>query len=203
MTEQATETAPEEESYDDDLEMEDLDDFLKEEKLQMHVLLAHENPYRSRVGQAESLHWSCKLINNNRQWITIYFSKGLEIRVWNEPPQGLIAEGLPHHVPKEKIGKRYDGPMPPFENERDKETFERCSSPEAPYLKEVMLCIAIDLKNIELAGSFERWATAMKSSPDSILAKGSFETILKQRSQMQQLLGEEVYHRLLYEIELK
>jgi hypothetical protein len=182
---------------------ETLDDFLKEEKLQLHVLIAHENPYRPRQSQDRVLNWSCKLTNAKGQWIVVYFSKGIGIRVWKEPPQGILSEGTPHHIPKDKIGKPYDGPMPPFENEKDKETFERCSVPEAPTLKEVTRCLAIDLKNVEIAGGFEKWAIAMESTPDSITARSAFDTIVKQRGEMMQLLGEEAYHKYLYEIELK
>lgn len=194
MTDNETEITP---------ELENLDDFLKETKLQMHVLLAHENPYRAKIGQEGSLHYSCKLINDKNEAIVIYFSKGLGIRLWKEPTEGLLSEGVPHHVPQGKVGQLYDGPQPPFENERDKEIWARCSAPQLPYLKEVFLCLANDIRNVELTGSFERWAKLMQTTPDSRIARDTFDLILRQRADLRRLLGEEAYHRLLYETELK
>jgi len=180
-------------------EMEDLTDFLNQENIRMNVLLAHENPYRpGDTGPA--LHWSCQIINNENEWIVVYFSKGLGLRLWKEPPQGLA--GLPLHVPKDKIGKRYDGPLPPFEDDKDRETFEYCSVAEPPNLKEVMLCLAVDMRNLEQAGTFEKWAQLMKME-DSPMLRQTFNILANQRRSLQQLFGEGEYHRFLYETDLK
>ncbi len=186
---------------DDGPEMEDIVDFINETGISMHVLLAHENPYRAKTQQDGAVHWSCKLINAENRHIIVYFSKGAGIRRWCQPPQPGLNETIPVHVPHGKINEPYDGPMPPFENEQDKRIFRLCSQVEPPFLIEVLDVLAKDIWLIEQAGTFDRWATALKVSPDSRSARGAFDIVCQQRVELRALLGEESFHKLLHEIE--
>jgi len=181
-------------------EMEDIDDFINENEITMHVLLAHENPYRNR-GNQQGINWSCKIINSDNKYIVIYFSKGAAIRQWCQSPEIGFGDTIPLHIPHHKINKRYDGPLPPFENERDKRTFQFCSQVEPPFLAEVLEVLARDICLVEQAGSFERWAEALKTSSDSRAAKTAFDIICQQRIELTALLGEGACHKLLYEID--
>lgn len=188
---------------DDGPAMEDIVDFITDNKLEMHILLAHENPYRPKEFQQGSVHWSCKLLNREGQFIVIYFSKGAQVRRWCKPPETNLAETIPVHVPHDKVGTPYDGPMPPFDDddEQGKRTYVLCSHPEPPYLIEVLDILAKDIWLVERAGGFNNWANIIKSDVDSINARRAFESVCQQRAEVQALLGEEPYHKLLYEIE--
>lgn len=201
MINATTETKPEIE--DDGPEMEDIVDFINDNKLQMYVLLAHENPYRPKEVQQGLTHWSCKLLNREGQFIVIYFSKGTQVRRWRNPPQTGLTETIPVHVPHDKVGTPYDGPIPPFDDgdEQNKRTYMLCSQPEPPYLIEVLDVLAKDIWLVEQAGGFNRWANIVNSSVDSISTRRAFEVICQQRAEVQALLGEEPYHKLLYEID--
>ncbi len=181
-------------------EMEDIVDFINENEVTMHVLLAHENPYRSKGQQAGAVHWSCKLISNN-QFVIIYFSKGINIRRWCSPPQTGVADTIPLHVPHDKINGQYDGPTPPFKNDYDRRTYNLCSQVEPPFLIEVLDVLAKDIWLVEQAGTFEKWAQALGTNSDSRAARGAFDIVCQQRSELSALLGQESYHRLLYEID--
>lgn len=186
---------------DDDPEMENIVDFINDNKLEMHILLAHENPYRPKEVQQGSIHWSCKLLNREGQFIIIYFSKGAQVRRWCNPPQTGLAETIPVHVPHDKVGTVYDGPMPPFDDDdQGKRTYILCSQAEPPYLIEVLDILAKDIWLVEQTGGFNKWANVVNSSADSISTRRAFEIICQQRAEVQALLGEEPYHKLLYEI---
>lgn len=178
-------------------DLKDIVDFIEETGLTMHVLLAHTNPYRNKDGQQGLVHWSCKLSNAEDRYIIIYFSKGIGIRRWCQPPEKA---GIPVHVPHDKIDEMYDGPMPPFESEQDRNTFNHCSRIEPPYLVEVLDILAKDTCLVEQTQSFNNWAQALKLNPDSMLARSAFEIICQQRLELRALLGAESYHKLLYEI---
>lgn len=182
-------------------EMEGIVDFISENKITMHVLLAHENPYRSKRDQQGVINWSCKIINFDNNYIIIYFSKGAAIRRWCQPPEIGLGDTIPLHVPHDKINEPYDGPLPPFENEQDKRTFQFCSQVEPPFLIEVLDVLAKDVWLVEQAGSFERWAEALKVSSDSRAARAAFDIVCQQRIELAALLGDDAYHKLLYEIE--
>lgn len=189
---------------DDGPEMEDIVDFINENKVTMHVLLAHENPYRAKEQQQGAVHWSCKLINSEDRFIVVYFSKGMSIRRWCKPPQTGLAETIPLHVPHDKINQVYDGPTPPWDDDtsdQDKRTYNQCSQVEPPFLIEVLDVLAKDIWLVEQAGTFERWANVLKVSPDSRSARGAFDIVCQQRMELQALLGDDAYHKLLYEIE--
>lgn len=197
VTEQEVKTP---ELVDDDVpEMEDIVDFIDENEITMHVLLAHENPYRAKEQQAGVIHWSCKLVRDN-QFVIIYFSKGADIRRWCLPPQ-TGADTIPLHVPHDKINGPYDGPMPPFENDYDQRIYNVCSQVEPPFLIEVLDILAKDTWLVEQAGTFERWAQILEVSSDSRAARRTFDIVCQQRSELSALLGQESYHRLLYEID--
>lgn len=181
-------------------EMEDIVDFVTENEISMHVLLAHQNPYRSKEQQKGLVHWSCQIFNDKKQYIIIYFSKGAGIRRWSQPQTG-IGDTIPLHVPHDKIGKSYDGPMPPFENDQDKKTFNLCSQVEPPFLIEVLDILARDIWIVEQTGSFDNWAKTMKTSSDSRSARTAFDIVCSQRVELSTLLGEHEFHRLLYEID--
>lgn len=189
------------EIVDDAPEMEDIVDFIDENKLSMHGLLIHENPYRSKDQQQGAVHWSCKLINAKNQFIIVYFSKGAAIRRWCQPPETGLGVTIPLHVPHDKINASYDGPMPPFENKEDEKKFNLCSQVEPPFLIEVLDILAKDIWLVEQTGHFETWARSLKVSPDSRNARGVFDIVCQQRLELQALLQEEAYHRLLYEID--
>lgn len=178
-------------------EMEDVSDFINQTEITMHVLLIHENPCRSQDSQQGMVHWSCKIVNEDR-FIVIYFSKGAEIRSWCQPPQ--IGDTIPLHVPRNRIHKPYDGPRPPFETSQEERTFVLCSQPEIPSLNEVLTVLARDICLVEQTGSFDTWAQAMNFQ-DNRTARGIFNIICQQRPDMIALLGEGAYHRLLYEID--
>jgi hypothetical protein len=183
---------------------ETIDDFIKTSGLECYVLPAHENPHRMAADQNSAYHYSCKLVNRDEQWFVVYFSKGPGIRLWKQAPEMFEAGGKPIHVPKEKVGTQYDGPMPPWtedSTDRDKEIFQTCSIPEAPHLPEILTCLANDCATIEQMGSFEAWCRKVKASPDSRFAKKTWDDVCLQRQQLQTLIGPEQYHRLLYEIE--
>lgn len=183
----------------DELEMENTDDFIKQTRLTMHVLLIHENPLRNKATQQEMIHWSCKIINAEKKYSVIYFSKGKNVRQWCYPPQ--TGHSLPIHVPHNKIGQTYDGPFPPFENDQDKKIYKLCSQVEPPYLTEVLDVLARDICLVEQTGDFERWTQAVKTTPDSLTARTVYEIIVQQRLELIALLEEEAFHRLLYEID--
>lgn len=185
-------------------EMEDIVDFINNNKLSMHVLLAHENPYKSKQQQGGAVHWSCKLINAAKQHIIVFFSKGALIRRWCQSPNTGLGDTIPVHVPHDKVNKPYDGPMPPWDDEtsdQDKRTFEFCSQIEPPFLIEVLDVLAKDVWLIEQAGVFDNWCSLLKFSQDSRSAKSAFDVVLQQRLELQALLGEDAYHQLLYEID--
>jgi len=194
-----TETNVAEITENDALEMEDISDFIIEHEITMHVLLAHENPYRRK--ETQQVHWSCKIINERSQYIIVYFSKGVAIRRWSKPPDTGLGDTLPIHVPHDKVDTPYDGPMPPFENEEDRRTFNFCSKVEPPFLVEVLDVLAKDVCLLEQTGAFDLWAQALKVSSDSRTARGAFDIVCQQRIELLTLLGEEPYHKLLYEIE--
>lgn len=179
-------------------EVESVVDFINDTGTTMYVLLAHENPYRSKENQQGLVHWSCKILNENR-FVIIYFSKGAGIRRWSESSQ--MTGDIPFHVPHDKIGKRYDGPLPPFESKQDKRTFAFCSQPEPPYLIEVLDVLARDIYLVEQAAGFEQWASFVGSTPDSRVARAAFDIVCQQRIEMIALLGEGTCHRLIYEID--
>lgn len=181
-------------------EIENIVDFINENEISMHVLLAHQNPYRSKEKQNGLVHWSCQILNEKKQYIVIYFSKGAGIRRWSQLQTG-IRDTIPIHVPHDKIGKPYDGPMPPFENDQDQKTFNLCSQVEPPFLIEVLDVLAKDIWLIEQTGSFDNWAKAMKISSDSRFARAAYDIICNQRAELSALLGEGEFHRLLYEID--
>lgn len=183
-----------------DSEMEDITDFINEVGISMHVLLAHENPYRSKENQAGLIHWSCRITHDCR-FVIIYFSKGIGIRRWTQPPQTGLGDTIPLHVPHDKIDEPYDGPLPPLETEQDKRTFALCSQPEPPFLIEVLDVLARDIWLVEQAGTFDKWAALMETSSDSRTARGAFDIVCQQRIEMLALLGEGPYHKLLYEID--
>lgn len=199
----ATLEKPEIITEDDGPEMENIVDFINDNQLQMHILLAHENPYRPKEFQQGSIHWSCKLVNREDQFIIVYFSKGAQVRRWCNPPQTGLAETIPVHVPHDKIDTPYDGPMPPFDDDdkQGKRTYILCSQAEPPYLIEVLDILAKDIWLVEQTGGFNRWANVVNSSVDSINARRAFESVCQQRAELQALLGEEPYHKLLYEID--
>jgi len=182
-------------------EMESIIDFINENEIKMHVLLAHENPYRNQQQTEGLVHWSCKLINKENQFFVIYFSKGAGIRRWCEPPQTGLGNTIPLHVPHDKINQTYDGPMPPFDTDHDKLTYLHCSQVEPPFLIEVLDVLAKDVWIVEQSGGFNKWAQAMGSNGDSMMARGVFDIVCKQRIQLMGLLGEDAHHKLLYEIE--
>jgi len=182
-----------------DLEVEDISDFIRENKISMHILQTHENPYRPKQNQGDAAHWSCKIINNiTYKHIVVYFSKGIGIRQWREPPQ---TESLPLHVPRDKIQTRYDGPQPPFENDKDQQTFYLCSELEPPSLPEVLDVLAKDIWLIEQTGTFERWTATLKSTPDSLYARAIYDLVNQQLQELKFLLGEGMFHKLIYEID--
>lgn len=186
-----------------EIETETIEDFIRTSGLTCYVLPAHENPHRATGDQNSAYHYSCKLVNEEGQWFVIYFSKGPGVRVWKQPPEMFESGGAPIHVAKDQIGGRYDGPMPPWtedSTERDAEIFETCSVPEAPYLAEIIACLANDCFTLEQTGSFEAWCGKVETNPDSRFAKQTWDSICRQRQQLQALLGPEKYHRLLYEI---
>lgn len=183
--------------------MEGIVEFITETGITMHVLLAHENPYRSKYNQQGIINWSCKLINTDNNYVVVYFSKGNAIRRWCEPPQTGLGDTIPLHVPHDEIGEPYDGPMPPWTEEtteQDKRTFNYCSQVEPPFLIEVLDILAKDIALIETTGNFEAWCDELKISADSRTARSAFDIVCQQRIEMQALLGEE-YNRLLYEVE--
>jgi len=186
-------------------QLENVTDFCKTTDIKMHVLPAHENPYRSMQEQNLAFHYSCKLTNTEGNWFVVYFSKGLGLRTWVQPPEGFVITGSPAHVPHGQIGQRYDGPMPPWNDETpqaDKDTFEHCSKPEAPFIEEVINCLANDCRGIEQSqGNFSAWCKTMRISDDSRTAKNAWDAVIKQRQQLAALLGEGEYHRLIYETE--
>ena len=195
---------PEIVTEDDGPEMENIVDFINDNKLSMHVLLAHENPYRSKQQQGGAVHWSCKLINAENQHIVIFFSKGVLIRRWCQPPGTGLGDTIPTHVPHDKINEPYDGPTPPWDEEtteQDQRTFNFCSQVEPPFLIEVLDVLAKDVEIVEQTGTFENWCMLLKVSPDSRSARSSYEIVLQQCMELQALLGEEAYHKLIYEID--
>lgn len=186
---------------DDGPEMEDVTDFIAENNITMDVLLIHENPCRPKQNQRGAVHWSCK-ITMDKRFIIVYFSKGENIRRWIAPPQtGLGQSAIPLHVPHDKIDERYDGPLPPFENDEDRRLYHLCSQPEPPYLIEVLDILAKDIWLLEQTGSFENWARVLGLHADSRAARGAFEVICQQRVEMIALLGDDAFHKLLYEID--
>ncbi len=180
-------------------EMETIVDFVSDNKIRMYVLLAHQNPTIRRDQQQGMVHWSCKIIKD-QQHIIVYFSKGVTIRRWCQPPL-TIEDTIPLHVPHDKIGESYDGPLPPFDHKQDKQIFNRCSEAEPPFIIEILDVLAKDGWLIEQTGTFERWAEARKTSPDSIRAARSFEAVKQQQADLQALLGKGEYYTLLYEID--
>lgn len=184
-------------------EMEDIVDFINETGITMHVLLAHENPYRSRQQQGGAVHWSCKLINAENQHIIIFFSKGALIRRWCKPPETGLGETIPLHVPHDKINEPYDGPMPPWDDEtteQDKRTFTLCSTVEPPFLIEVLDVLAKDVWIVEQAETFDKWCELLKVSSDSRAARSAYEIVSQHRMELQALLGDS-YYKLVYEID--
>lgn len=181
-------------------EMESIVDFINDTGTTMHVLLSHENPYRSKEQQQGLVHWSCKILHENR-FVIVYFSKGAGIRRWTPPPETGLGDTIPLHVPHDKIGESYDGPLPPFETEQDQRIFALCSQPEPPFLIEVLDVLARDIWLVEQTGTFDKWALAIGSTPDSRIARSAFDIICQQRIEMIALLGEGTCHRLLYEID--
>lgn len=181
-------------------EIESIVDFVNDTETTMHVLAIHENPHwnnnKQRKQQQEMAHWSCRIQNENRGTV-VYFSKGIGIRRWCETLQ--IADTIPVHTPRDKIGQRYDGPMPPFETEQDKRTFLLCSQPEPPFLIELLDLLARDITLLERVGAYDSWASTVGLSPDSRAAKSSFDLICQQRLNLIALFGEGAYHRLIYE----
>ena len=133
--------------------------------------------------------------------MVVYFSKGTGLRVWCSPPQTGLKTHLPLHVPHDKLHKPYDGPKPPFDNGRDELTYYYCSTFEPPYLAEILDVLAKDIWLIEQTGRFETWAKVLQLNADSRAAYDAFEIICQQRMEFMALLGEEPYHRLVYEIE--
>ncbi len=187
-------------------EMENVADYLESADIRIHVLQTHENPHRNTPEQNTTFHYSCKLINDEDKYFIIYFSKGLGLRTWTHPPDSFVSTGCPLHVPLDKVGTPYDGPMPPWEEEtprKDIETFEHCSKPTLPSLREVITCLAVDCFTIEQSqGDFLNWCKMLQISDDSRNAKMTWEIVAKQRQQLFALLGEGSYHRLIFETEL-
>lgn len=179
-------------------EMETIVDFINDNEITMHVLLAHENPYRKGENQKEQIHWSCQITCKDRN-LVIYISKGLAARRWCQPPQNTA--DIPLHVPLNKVGEPYDGPMPPFDNKKDSRTFNFCSYAEPPFLIEVLDILAKDIRLIEQTGHFHNWAIALKTSPDSLHARRVFDIVAQQRVDLYALLGEGLCHQLIYEID--
>jgi len=180
-------------------ETENIVDFVNDNDINMHVLLSHENPYRTKQEQQGFAHWSCKIICRDK-FIVIYFSKGAGIRRWIEPHIG-ISDTIPIHVPHDKVGKPYDGPFPPFENDVDQRTFNSCSQIEPPFLIEVLDILARDIWLIEQSKTFEGWTQALKVNSDSRSARMAFEIVCQQRLELGALLGDGNLHKLLYEID--
>jgi hypothetical protein len=182
-------------------EVETVADFLESEEIKMNVLPAHENPYRVVKQNNLDFHYSCQLINNENQWFVVYFSKGFLIRTWKQPNNELS----PVHVPMDKIGTDYDGPMPPFDEnttQAELDTFNYCSKPTPPTMVEVMNCLANDCRTIEnTQGEFKTWAKVMEVEEDSDYAKSIWSIVCKQRQQLIALFGEGGYHRLIHETE--
>lgn len=189
------------EELDGDTEMEDVTDFIASEELQLHALVTHENPYRPKQAQANLVHWSCKISNPKNKFVIVYFSKGTGLRTWCHPPQTGLDVTIPLHVPHGKLYQPYDGPTPPFDNERDELTYRHCSTFEPPYLAEILDVLAKDIWLVEQAGPFEIWANVLQLNHDSIAARKAYDVIYQQRHELMALLGEEPYHRLIYEIE--
>lgn len=206
-TEETTEqAAANEETYI--AQMESVVDFVKTADIKMHVLAAHENPHRTIQEQNSAFHYSCKLINSEDNWFVVYFSKGFGLRTWVQPPEGFATAGSPSHVPHGKINTRYDGPMPPWDQDdeitplADKVMFEHCSAAEPPFLAEVLNCLANDCRVLEQTqGNFTAWCQRMEVSNDSRYAKEAWDAIAKQRQQLAALLGESEFHRLINETE--
>jgi hypothetical protein len=178
-------------------EMEDIVDFVQDVGMSMHVLLAHENPYRSGQQQNNAVHWSCK-ITTEKHHMVVYFSKGISIRRWIEPRPDET--DIPLNVPPDKVGTQYDGPMPPFTDEDDLRTFNECSTVEPPFLIEVLEVLAKDIWLVEQTGNFTQWAKTLQIQPEPAV-KAAYNVVCQQRTELYALLGEEECHRLLYEIE--
>jgi len=200
-------TTPQPPSIEEYADVENVADFLETAGIRMHVLQIHENPHRIAQEQNTAFHYSCKLINDDDKWFVVYFSKGLGLRTWIQPPENFVPTGCPLHVPLYKIGTQYDGPMPPWDEDTPRkniETFEHCSKPTPPSLEEVVTCLAVDCRTVEdTQGNFSKWCKLFKTSDDSRHAKMTWEIVVKQRAQLLALLGEEgSYHRLIFETEL-
>ena len=187
-------------------ELENVADFVKTAGIKLHVLPAHENPFRTVVKDQDSaFHYSCKLINEQEDWFVVYFSKGFGLRTWIQPPEEFIAASSPLHVPLGKIGKQYDGPMPPFNENTPKvdiETFRKCGKPTLPTLEEILNCLANDCRTIEQSQvNFTAWCKLLDTTDDSRFAKTTWDMVIKQRQQLFTLLGEGSVHRLIHETE--
>jgi len=186
--------------------VESMEDFIRDSGLRMEVLPVHENPYRHPADQATAYHYSCKLINAENRWFVVYFSKGPGLRLWQSPPDEFEASGKPLHVPLVNVGTQYDGPLPPFEGENaeyDENIYTKCSVPAPPNIFEVLDCVANDCYTVEITGVFEGWCNLMRAHIDSIHAKKTFETCSQHRLKLLALLGEELYHRLIHEMDRK
>ncbi len=184
-----------------ELEMETVFDFIEAKTLELDVLPIHTNPLRSMTNQ-QGLHYSCRITNKKAQsWIAVYFTKGEGLRIWKQPSEQWLSKV---HVPLDKIGMPYDGPLPPWTDETeqsDRQSFELCSIPEPPLLSEILDVLAIDCFQAEQYPLYEVWAVSLKGNPDSIMLREAWNAVNRQQRELRALFGEADYFQLLYEID--
>ena len=168
-----------------------IQEFIKENNLELDVLPAHENPYRIPQDQMNAVHWSCQLVNSDNRSFIAYFSKGPGLRVW--------IDGTVHgdRTPFSKVGTPYDGPMPPLEDEADQLKFLKQSTPERPSFEEVLTCLIRDIRNAEACLGFDDWCALFNRSVDSCHAKKCYDGVHDQAIRLRALLGLQEYEYLL------
>ena len=171
-------------------------EFIAENELRLDILPAHENPYLMAADQTNAVHWSCQFINKDERSVVVFFSKGPGLRVWTDSE----ISGEPP-VPISKVGTTYDGPMPPFESEREKEVFLKQSTPETPRFSEILTCLITDIRKATEALGYDDWCRLFKWSMDSCHARKCYDGVLEQEMKLRTLLGVDAYEYLMHNVE--
>jgi len=155
----------------------ELKEFTRKHPLKIEILPAPENPTMDNSDDMD--HWYITLTNEERNsnglcYMKLYFS-----------------QGSGHRTPTPKLMPR---------TLADHEYNARCK-PTKPELEDILDCLASDCAAVENARGFEEFASEFGYDVDSRRAKRTYDTCMKQSTELFDLLGRDAYDLLLWETE--
>lgn len=170
-------------------------EFIEKNSLEMQVQPAPANPHMQ--GSKDMDHWYVTVTRNgyngtqeDKREMTLYFS------------QGHAHRGKPANLPMDclNLRKKHDGyiMMPRTQAEH---TWNKHCQPTPPELEDILDCLASDSAAVENARDFEDFAAEFGYDEDSREAEKTYRVCQEQSVRLFDLLGEDAYDTLLWDME--